>query len=115
MDISDAISNSGIAAFLTQLAPPAEYRIGTTARILCTSLANSTSPLNINPYLTTGTTEFITPDAPGSTVPGGTAFGISNVAFSTATIPAPAISVFRVVKTFRLVGSSGAGVWSFVS
>lgn len=111
IDVSDAISNAGIAGWLTLVAPPAEFRNGTNARILCTSISNSTSPLNINTYLTTSTTEFITPDAPASLVPGGTAFGINNVAFTTATIPAPGISVFRVVKLYRLV----AGAWTFIS
>ena len=113
MDISDAISNSGIAAFLSLLAPPSEYRAGTVARILCTSLSNSSASLNINPFLSTSTTEFITPDSPGSTTPGGTAFGVSNVSFSTASVPGQTISVFRVVKTFQLIGDPG--VWSFVS
>jgi len=93
------------------VAPPAEFRNGTNARILCTSISNSTSTLNINTYLTTSSTEFITPDAPASLVPGGTAFGVNNVAFTTATIPAPGISVFRVVKLYRLV----AGAWTFIS
>lgn len=113
MDISDAISNSGIAAFLTLLAPPSEYRAGTVARILCTSLSNSAANLNINPFLSTSTTEFITPDAPGSTTPGGTSFGVSNVSFSTVTVPGQTISVFRVIKTFQLIGDPG--VWTFVS
>jgi len=111
MDVSDAISNAGIALWLTQVAPPSEFRNGTNARVLCTSLSNSTSPFNINTYLTTSSTEFITPDAPGSLVPGGTGFGINNVAFSSATLPAPPISVFRVVKLYRLV----AGAWTFIS
>lgn len=114
MDISDAISNAGIASWLTQVAPPAEYRNGTLARILCTSLSNGTTSLNLNSYLYTGpgsTTEFITPDAPASIVPGGTANAYSNISFATATVSAPVISVFRVVKTFQLV----AGAWSFLS
>ena len=112
MDISDAISNSGIAAYLTLVAPPADFRNGTVARILCTSLSNGSSSLNINTYLNSlPTTEFITPDAPSSLVPGGTAFGVTGVSFATATVPAPVVSVFRIVKTFQLV----AGTWTFVS
>ena len=111
MDISDAISNAGIAVWLTQVAPPSDFRNGTNARILCTSLSNSTSTFNINTFLSTSSTEFITPDAPASLVPGGTAFGVNNAAFSTATLPAPPISVFRVVKLYRLV----AGAWTFIS
>lgn len=114
MDISDAISNAGIAFWLTQVAPPSEYRTGTLARILCTSLSNGTTSLNINSYLNTGpgaTAEFITPDAPGSLIPGGTANAYTSVSFSVATVTAPVISVFRVVKTFQIV----AGAWAFVS
>jgi hypothetical protein len=111
MDISDAISNTGIAAFITLLAPPSEYRNSTLARVLCTSLSNNSTSLNINSYLNTSTTEFITPDAPSSIVPGGTGFGISNVTFGTATISPQVVSVFRVVKTFQLQ----SGVWTFVS
>jgi len=114
MDVSDAISNSGIASWLTQVAPPSEFRNGTIARILCTSLSNGTTSLNLNSYLFTGpgsTAEFITPDAPASIVPGGTGNAYTNISFSTATVSAPVISVFRVVKTFQLV----AGAWSFLS
>lgn len=111
MDISDGISNTSIAAYIAQLAPTSEYRNGTIARILCTSLNNGTSNLNINTYLSTSTTEFITPDAPSSIVPGGTGFGVSNVSFTTATVPAQTIAVLRVVKTFQIV----AGVWTYIS
>jgi hypothetical protein len=114
MDVSDAISNAGIASWLTQVAPPSEFRNGTLARILCTSLSNGTTSLNLNSYLYTGpgsTAEFITPDAPASIVPGGTGNAYTNISFSTATVSAPVISVFRVVKTFQLV----AGAWSFLS
>jgi hypothetical protein len=78
---------------------------------LCTSLSNNSTSLNINSYLSTSTSEFITPDAPSSIVPGGTGFGVSNVTFGTATVSPPVISVFRVVKTFQLQ----SGVWTFVS
>jgi len=111
MDVSDAISNTGIASYITLLAPPSEYRNSTLARVLCTSLSNNAASLNINSYLSTSTTEFITPDAPSSIVPGGTGFGISNVTFGTATVSPQVVSVFRVVKTFQLQ----SGVWTFVS
>lgn len=111
MDVSDAISDAGIASWLTQVAPPSEYAEGTVARILCTSLANSSATINMNTYLGTSTTEFITPDAPGSLTPGGTAFGVNNVNFTPVTVPPQVFSVYRVVKTFQL--SSGA--WGFIS
>jgi hypothetical protein len=111
MDISDALSNSGIASYITQIAPPSEYRNGTIARVLCTSISNGSPQLNINSSLNAHQTEFITPDVPGSHVPGGSAFGIDNVSFSIITVPAPVVSVYRTVKIFQLV----AGAWTFVS
>ena len=103
MDISDGISNAGIAALLTQIAPVAEYRPGTLARILCSFLVNGTTNLEINPLRSTSSTEFVTPT--------GTAFGISNISFATATISAPGLTVSRTVKTFQII----SGAWTFVS
>ena len=111
MDVSDAISDAGIAVWLTAVAPPSEYDDNTIARILCTSLANSSSTVNMNTYLGTSSTEFITPDMPGSLTPGGTAFGISNVNFTPVSVPPQVFSVYRVVKTYQLSG----GVWGFIS
>jgi hypothetical protein len=103
MDISDGISNNGIAALLTQIAPPREYENGTRARILCSFLSASSSTLNINPLVTASTGTFVTPS--------GTAQAVTSVAFSTATIPAPSITPTRVVKEFALQ----SGAWTFVS
>ena len=104
MDLSDGKPNSYIAAsILASLAPPAEYRNGTIARILCTTLSNSTTSLNINPLLSETTAEFNTPS--------GTASAITNVAFSTATISASTITTTRIIKTFQLL----AGAWSYVT
>jgi hypothetical protein len=104
MDLSDGKPNSYIASsILAALAPPAEYRNGTIARILCTTLSNSTTSLNINPLLSETTAEFDTPT--------GTAYAITNVAFSSATISAPTITTTRIIKTFQLL----AGAWSYVS
>jgi hypothetical protein len=103
MDISDGISNAGIASLLEQLAPIAEYNNGTTARVLCSFLVNGTTNLDINPILSTSSTEFVTPT--------GTAFGLNNISFSTATIAAPGLAVSRTIKTFQII----TGVWVFVS
>jgi len=108
MDTSDAISDYGIASWLTQVAPPTEYEEGTVARILCTSLSNSSSTVDLNTYLGTHSTEFITPITSGSTTPGGTSFGIDNVSFTAVTVPPPTFSVFRTVKVFQLQ----SGVWT---
>jgi hypothetical protein len=105
MDISDGISNGGIAGLLTQIAPPREFENGTRARILCSFLSASSSILNINTLVNTSTATFVTPGS-------GTAPAvIEPVAFSTATIPAPIITPTRVVKEFVLQ----SGVWTFVS
>ena len=104
LDISDGISNSGIAALIAQIAPPNEYENGTIARILCSFLSASSSSLNINSLVSTTTATFVTPTGTAPAV-------IEPVAFSTATIPAPAITPTRVVKTFQIV----TGAWTFVS
>jgi hypothetical protein len=103
MDISDGISNAGVAALLEQVAPVAEYNNGTIARVLCSFLVNGTTNLDINPLLSTSSTEFVTPT--------GTAFGLNNVSFSTASIAAPGLAVSRTVKTFQII----TGAWVFVS
>ena len=104
MDISDGISNGGIAGLLTQIAPPREFENGTRARILCSFLSASSSTLNINTLVNTSTATFVTPSGTAPAV-------IEPVAFSTATIPAPSITPTRVVKEFVLQ----SGVWTFVS
>ena len=103
LDISDGISNAGIATLLEQISPVAEYNNGTIARVLCSLLINSTTNLDINPLLSTSSTEFVTPT--------GTAFGINNVSFTTATVAAPGLIVSRIVKTFQII----SGAWVFVS
>jgi hypothetical protein len=109
LDITDAPSNAAIALLIAQVAPPNEYENGTIARVLCSSLANSTSTLNINPLVNKfNNIEYITADEFGQ--PSGTNFPLQDVTVSPVTVPAQSISVFRVVKTFELV----AGSWSFV-
>jgi hypothetical protein len=103
LDISDGISNAGIATLLEQIAPVAEYNNGTIARVLCSLLINSTTNLDINPLLSTSSTEFVTPT--------GTAFGLNNISFTTATVAAPGLIVSRIVKTFQII----SGAWVFVS
>jgi len=105
MDLTDGKPNSYIAGtILAQLAPAAEYRNGTQARILCTVLSNSTTSLEINPLRSETTVEF-------NATAGGSAFGLTNLAFSTASLPAPTITTVRVIKIFQLA----AGAWTFVS
>lgn len=104
MDISDGISNIAIAGLLDNLAPTAEYRNGTRARILCSTTIYSTASLDINPLLTLTKDTFNTP--------AGAADAVIDVSISTATVPAPVIDeVQRVIKTFEISGGS----WGFVS
>jgi hypothetical protein len=103
MDISDGISNGGIAILLTQIAPPREFENGTRARILCSFLSASISPINLNPLVETSVATFSTPD--------GTASAITGISFSSVAIPAPSITPTRVVKEFVLQ----SGAWTFVS
>ena len=105
MDLSDGKPNSYISGtILTQLAPPADFRNGTIARILCTTLQNSTTSLEINPLRSETRDDF-------DLTSGGSASALQQLAFSTATVAAPAVTTLRVIKTFSLV----AGAWSFVS
>ena len=106
MDLTDGKPNSYISGtILAALAPPAEYRNGTLARILCTSLSNSTGSLEINPLRSETTAVFNTPSGTASAIVAG------GLAFTTATIPAPTITTTRIIKTFQLL----AGAWTYVS
>jgi hypothetical protein len=103
LDISDFITDGDIAVILTSLAPVNEYENGTVARILCSRLTNLDSSATTS-LAAPGTAEFVTPT--------GTAFAITSQAInSPITVPAQAISINRVVKTFILQ----AGVWTFSS
>ena len=104
MDLSDGKSNSYIIAnVLNNLAPVAEFRNGTYARILCTLINPSSTSLAINPLASVGTSPFLTDLA------GSSAAAVTSIAFSTATIAAASISTTRIIKTFQLV--SGAWTW----
>ena len=104
MDLTDGKPNSYIAGtILADLAPPSEYRNGTLARILCTTVSNNNTSLDINPLINETTAEFNTPT--------GTAFAVTNVGISTATINGAPITTTRVIKVFQLL----AGAWTYVS
>lgn len=103
LDITDGLSNNDIANILEQVAPSSDYYEGTFARVLCTSLSNSSNTVDLNLDLTTSDAEFNTPS--------GTAFALTNASFSLTNVPGQAISVTRVVKIFRVV----SGAWSWIS
>ena len=106
-DLSDGKSNSYIVNnILNNLAPPADFRSGTVARILCTIISNSSTTLDINslpPTVNTGS--FIT-DLSGSS-----SLAVTGISYPTATISAPAVTTTRIIKEFLL----NAGVWIWQS
>lgn len=104
MDLSDGKPNSYIASeILTNLAPPAEYRDGTFARILVTILSNSTVNLNLAPEITISVDTFNTPT--------GTAPAVTAVNGAIAAVPGAGITTTRIIKVFQLL----AGTWTHVS
>jgi hypothetical protein len=103
LDISDGLSNSDIGSWLSQLAPVAEYTNGTIARILCTVTSNLSTDLNLNSNLNQSTSTFNTPT--------GTGAAVTNVSFSTLTVPGSATNVTRVIKTYQII----ANAWTFVA
>ena len=107
IDISDGKSNTYIIAnILNNLAPVAEYRAGTYARLLCSLISNNAQSLEINslpPALSTSA--FLT------TLGGASSLAITNISFPTATIAAASVSVTRIIKLFQIVG----GVWAWQS
>ena len=110
MDLSDGKSNTYIINnILNNLAPVAEYRLGTVARILCTLISNSSTSLDINalpPNISTA--PFITNHLTGSSAP-----AVTNISFPTANIAAPSVSTTRIIKEFAITGAPKS--WSWVS
>jgi len=103
LDISDGLSNSDIGSWLSQLAPVAEYANGTIARILCTVTSNLSTDLNLNSNLNQSTSTFNTPT--------GTGAAVTNVSFSTLTVPGSATNITRLIKTYQII----ANAWTFVA
>ena len=108
IDLSDGKSNTYIIAnILNNLAPVAEYRAGTYARILCSLISNNAQSLEINSLPPAfSTAAFITNHLTGSS-----SLAITNISFPTATISAASVSVTRIIKEFQIVGS----VWAWQS
>jgi hypothetical protein len=109
-DLTDGKSNGYIISnILNNLAPVADYRIGTTAKILCTLLSNSTTSLDINSLVTESRATFTTPT--------GTAQALTNVEVNTATISGSSISTTRIIKEFQLeaLGIAPFKAWQHVS
>jgi len=102
-DISDGISNNDIAGWLEDLAPVLEYDNGTVARILCTVISNLSTDVNLNTNLNQSTSTFNTPT--------GTASAVTNISFSTLTVPGSASNITRLIKTYQII----ANAWTFVA
>ncbi len=102
-DISDGISNNDIATWLEDLAPVEEYDNGTIARILCTVISNLSTDVNLNTNLNQSTDTFNTPT--------GTASAVTNVSFSTVSVPGSATNITRLIKTYQII----ANAWTFVA
>ena len=107
MDLSDGKSNTYIISnILNNLAPVAEFRENTYARILCTLISNSTTALDINSLPpSVSSAPFLT------NLSGSTSNAVTNISFPTATIPAPSVSTTRIIKVFKISG----GVWTWDS
>jgi len=102
-DISDGISNEDIAVWISQIAPEEEYGNGTVARVLCTYTSNLNTDIDslLNAALNESSATFNTPTGTGS--------ALTDVSFATVTIPAPAVSISRLVKEFTILD----GAWEF--
>jgi hypothetical protein len=107
MDLSDGKSNTYIVAnVLNNLAPVAEFRNGTYARILCTLINPSSTSLSINALPPSVSTNPFLTDLAGSS-----SLAITAISFPTANIAAASISTTRIIKTFQIV----ANVWTWQS
>ncbi len=105
MDLSDGKSNSYIISnVLNNLAPVADFRSGTVARILCTLLSNNATALDINALPPSQSTNPFLTDLSGSTSP-----AVTSISFPVATIAGSSINTTRIIKEFSIVG--GAWVW----
>jgi hypothetical protein len=103
LDISDGITNTGIAGFLEQIAPVGEYQNGTFARILCSIVNNLAVSIDLNASLNESTGTFVTPGP-------STGTALIDVSFSTVGIPGQPTTISRLVKIFQIQG----GAWTFV-
>lgn len=107
IDLSDNKPNAYIISqILNNLAPPIEFRTGTVARILCSTLNNSTLQLDLNSLKNPSSTGQFLTDLSGST---GAA--LTDYSFTPAVLPGSNITVTRIIRTFTLVLSGGNKVW----
>jgi hypothetical protein len=104
MDLSDNKSDSYIITnILNNMAPIAENREGTVARILCTIQTNADQQVDVNARLNVSTEVFNRPI--------GTGLAVTGITASPVTVSGAEISVLRIVKVFTIL----SGQWTFVS
>lgn len=103
LDVS-GLTLAAISNYLTLLAPPAEYRDGTEARLLCTSYSNDDVTINL-------ASQFIKNSVTAFTSPSGTANVVQDFTIPPVTIPGPSITITREIKVFRIQ----AGAWVNIS
>jgi len=107
IDLSDGKSNTYIINnILNNLAPVAEYRNGTLARILCSLISNSSTSLDINSLPPSFSTASFLTDLVGNT-----SNALTNVSFPVANIPGASVSTTRIIKIFTII----AGSWTWTS
>lgn len=111
IDLSDGKPNSYIINnILDNVAPVSEFRSGTVARILCNIVNNSTSQLDLDPLLLSGTST-----ASFNTAGGGTAPAVTSITPGIATIPSQSVSTTRIIKQFEITGPESSKSWGHVS
>ena len=107
IDLSDSKPNSYIIDNILEiLAPANDFRLGTEARILCNILNNSTTSLDIDPFVSESTATFNTPS--------GTAPAVTNVTVASVIVSAPTITTTRIIKRFIVGGPPSSQTWSWV-
>jgi hypothetical protein len=94
IDVS-GLTSADISAYLTILAPPESYRVGTDARLLCTAYNNTTVSLELNSKFTKSFVNV-------STLPSGTSSVVQNFSIPTQTVSAPTIEITRAIRIFRI-------------
>lgn len=104
MDVSDGKTNSYLAGIVETLAPAIDYREGTKARVLCTSVSISIPDIDVNSQIT----QTLTPDFVTTT---GTDSALTNITIADVPVGTPVVTVDRIVKEFTIT----SGVWGFVT
>jgi hypothetical protein len=110
IDLSDNKNNAYvISQILNNLAPPGEFRVGTIARVLCSTLNNGTLQIDLNNLKNITDLQFLT------NLNGDTGLALTDVSFQPAILSGSTITVTRVIRSFQLILSGNVNVWTFTS